>query len=53
MEIINDNGILKIFDNENLLYTAKDSADADQFIITYIPITSNIVDSSNNDFIPA
>ena len=53
MEIVKDNGILKIFDSDNnLLYTPQDSADGDQFILSYIPVESKNIDS-DYDFIEA
>lgn len=53
MEIINDNGILKVVNNDIVLYTAQDSADADQFVITYVEPVIPKIDTSDQIFIPA
>lgn len=53
MQIINDNGVLKVVNNGTLLYTAMDLADAKQFIISYVEPVLPIIDTSDQDFIPA
>lgn len=53
MEILNDNGILKVVKDNNVLYTAHDMADAEQFVISYIEPVLPLIDTSDQDFIPA
>lgn len=53
MELIRQDGVLKVVEGDVVMYLPQDSADADQYIITYLPAIKLTVDSAIVDFIPA
>jgi len=53
MDIVTENDIIKVVKDGAVIYTAHDMADAEQFVISYVEPVLPLIDTSDQDFIPA